>query len=918
MRWGKSVSTRMLRRVRRSVFSVPLVCGTGLILLLPLLPMVEACSQELTVSEVRDLFEDELLNMAYTTHEAKNRYDEALQVAEEALKKSPAHPEWRRRAARVAEQCGKSQQALMHWAVLAEQGDGAARQEALRLSRSINEFPIRRSMLEGLLLSGVHDSELLREYVRVSDALGTVADAYRLLASGIMLKDRELQLKEQSRLAEQLGRYEEAVNALDLLALMRPLTAEEQAKRALLQFGGGDRERDWKAAVASGKEQPATIREPDGTVVGRTDEERRGYRWAGKTERDTERRYWALDPPAFGVLVRYKMNRDERTDRGARSVDRSDTVTERVDLATKGYLYHPALLQYRLKFSPEFTQTIQNRNELGRASSVDGSAFSPNVQLNATLLERKPYTVSAFGQHLETQNWNVYSGLSRTTTDSYGADLNLKYALLPTSLGFSSSRSFQNGLTRTGNDWQELHLFSSHKGRTGESSLSATFSTNRQSTNGVPSEIRSSYNRFSNTLPVTADGRMRLLSNLQYQYQEVTAGNPLTSRSLSLFEHLGWQHGRNLRSDYRYSLQQTKSNQSDSRAQSLDASLTHQLYENLTTTAGLTGASTRAVGTAQEGVSGTITSSYQRRLAAWGQLNAAVGLTEQYTNRTGGVTTLSVINEPHTMTGSGETFLEQPDIDRDSVRVANSQGTVVYLEGSDYFLDQVGRSVRIRRVVTGNIADGQLVMVSYRYVSPAGFTDLLLSQSYQVSLELWRAVTLSYRYRKTGQTIVSGPAPDRLNNSELHLADLRLNLGWADSGATFEDTKATSDTSYRRWEVFQGLKWQHAAWLQATARGYYGETRYRSITDFRKHYGGAAGLRWLPFGWMTANAEGYLERVGGNLQNRLNGGAKADLSAVYRLWTLRLAFKYAAQDDHLSDYRRRNQTVQVELIREVW
>jgi hypothetical protein len=873
-------------------------------------------SAAVAVDEVRTLFEDDLFAMAYSSHIAKDQYDEALQVAEQAIKARPENLEWRRKAANSAERAGKRDQALTHWLYLVEQGDGAARQSALRLTRSMNEFPVRRSLLEGMLLSGTTDPDLLSEYLSVSESIGATSEAYDLLLSKLTYGDREFQLKEQARLAELLGRPAEAVNALDRLALIRPLTPEETTKRAKLQFGTGDLQRDWQTSYGT---RPADEQLNGSTVAddGLTTpaEPRRSYIWNEAARKTDERRYFAVATPTVGAALKYEFNQDERIVSGRKTVDSSHTVTERLDLNTQGHLYHPALMQFRLKFSPEFLQNMQSHSDISGDTATDGTTFSPNYQVGATLLSQKPYTLTGFAQHLEAQSWATYTGVTKTSTDSYGGDLVLKYNLLPTSFGYSASKSEQQGYYSTSSDWQEFHLLTRHSGVTGESSFSSSYSSNRQRTNSIANEIKTFSNTLNNQLSFTEDERVKLSSNLQYLYQDSTS---LQTDSLYLNEQLVWKHLQNLQSLYQYSYRQVTSQASSNYWHSLDARLTHKLYENLTTTAGVTGVLNDADGGSQDSLSGLMNTDYQRRLGEWGVLGLIAGVSQQYTTRSGARATVQVSSESHTLNSGTETFLNQADINQNSIIVTNSAGTVVYVDEIDYRIDQIGRSLRISRLPLGSISDGQLVLISYSYTRSAGFDDLVLTQNYGVSLELLRSLSLSYRYLHAAQTVQSGPPPDRLSNSTIHLATARYDEGWGETSLTFEDARNNSDLSYTRWEASQGVRLRYGNWFQCNLRGYYGETHYRSIVDLKKTYGGSTGTSWSPYSWLKMSLEGYLERVEGDLESTINGGGRVGAEASYRLWTARLGYKYAEQNDLFNSYNRTNQMIQFEISRAVW
>jgi hypothetical protein len=279
---------------------------------------------------------------------------------------------------------------------------------------------------------------------------------------------------------------------------------------------------------------------------------------------------------------------------------------------------------------------------------------------------------------------------------------------------------------------------------------------------------------------------------------------------------------------------------------------------------------------------------------------------------------VQVSNEPHTLSIGSETYLNQADVDLASIIVTNSSGSAMYLSGVDYRVDLVGSSVLISRLPLGTIGDGQLVLVSYSYTRSSGFNDQVLTQQYGASLELFRSLYLSYRYLQVDQTILAGPPPDRLSDSRIHLAAVRLDQEWGESAFSYEDAVNTSDISYTRWEASQWLRLRYSNWLQGNLRGYYSETNYRSVNDLKKSYGGSTGGYWSPTPWLKFAVEGYLERTNGRLQRSINGGGKLDLEASYRLWSARIGYKYSDQNDQISDYRRSNHILQFQISRTMW
>ncbi len=201
-----------------------------------------------TIPEVRAMFEQELFDLAHTVFLANANLSEALGVAEKAVNARPHDLTWRRKAARTAVWAGRPDLALEHWYFLAQRGDQAAYGEALTLSRALQEFPLRKQLLEQAVTKGTADQAVEEEYLAAAEGMGLPQEAYDLLRSGRLGRnDPVWRLTEQARLAEHLGMPAEAIQAWQQRATLKPLTSDEVLKLAALWYGQGDTEQAWLA-----------------------------------------------------------------------------------------------------------------------------------------------------------------------------------------------------------------------------------------------------------------------------------------------------------------------------------------------------------------------------------------------------------------------------------------------------------------------------------------------------------------------------------------------------------------------------------------------------------------------------------------------------------------------------------------------
>lgn len=185
-------------------------------------------------------FDQELFELAHSVFLANTNLAEALSVTERAIQARPTDKVWRTKGAQTAEWAGRFDLALQHWLYLARTGDTEANRSALRISRSMNELPIRKQLLEQTP-EFPSSLEIQKEYLAVLEGMGLPDEAYNLLASGKLLQqDPFLRFTEMARLAENLGRPADTFAAWEKRAALKPLNSEESLKVAALWIGQGN------------------------------------------------------------------------------------------------------------------------------------------------------------------------------------------------------------------------------------------------------------------------------------------------------------------------------------------------------------------------------------------------------------------------------------------------------------------------------------------------------------------------------------------------------------------------------------------------------------------------------------------------------------------------------------------------------
>lgn len=182
----------------------------------------------------------------------------------------------------------------------------------------------------------------------------------------------------------------------------------------------------------------------------------------------------------------------------------------------------------------------------------------------------------------------------------------------------------------------------------------------------------------------------------------------------------------------------------------------------------------------------------------WGRLTAHGAVRAIRDEVTGDGPVSIVRGETHALDGIRPTMLRKYDIRAGSIRAYNASRTRLYVPGIDYRVIHVGRLTTIYRVLSGRIADGEVVMFDYEYRVPTAARE----DTYETELRIEHAfdfgLTPYYAWRTRRQFVDAerlpwipalesdGPlvtSPDFTDNTDHHRMGLRYERSrWSFSG----------------------------------------------------------------------------------------------------------------------------------------
>jgi hypothetical protein len=245
------------------------------------------------------------------------------------------------------------------------------------------------------------------------------------------------------------------------------------------------------------------------------------------------------------------------------------------------------------------------------------------------------------------------------------------------------------------------------------------------------------------------------------------------NQRIRVSERARLQHSEDLYSTLRYGFESFEQ-ETDSITHDANYGLTHQLYENLTTNLDL---STRFLNSdveEEENYRGGLDFDYRKRIFWGGHLNAGLGGSYGLTDRTAKDGVQSVVDEAQVIGSTGSATLDQRFIDPASIVVTDATGTIVFTEGVDYEVFQVGNDLtEIRIILGGQINFGDTVLVSYRFeILP---DQKFSSREFQYNLGLnfgW--IRLFHQQSMFKEDLIKGRDDDLLIDSEDMTTGLEL------------------------------------------------------------------------------------------------------------------------------------------------
>ena len=425
------------------------------------------------------------------------------------------------------------------------------------------------------------------------------------------------------------------------------------------------------------------------------------------------------------IELSYRHREDRRDSPGVPSTkDTEDLFTETLELSGSSFAGHPNLMHLDFTVRLNLEQEHLDNESIGDSDSRD--EFTNEFNLEALFLRESAVPIRAYGRRTEADIDQPFASSIDTTTTAAGFELDFRLPDMPNRIGYEHRDQDQNDRTQQG-DFKivEDSLFSRGDWRISDGNLfnwDYSYRTVDQSGDLRPTNNFDEHDLFAVHLyKFGARDLSSLRSSLTYFKQT----GDFAFERLRVDERMLLRHSEDLTSQYDYIFAREEGDLSRQTQHRGQAQVRHQLYDSLYTvaTAGASHLEVTEGDFDSDQAFGALDLTYNK-LVPYGNIEATYNLNLNYRDDSPTGAPVQVTNEVRTFDVSGLIVLNRRNIDASSIVITDATGVILYSEGVDYTVQNFGDRTEIRRIIGGNIAPGETVLIDYVIgPEPGGETD---------------------------------------------------------------------------------------------------------------------------------------------------------------------------------------------------
>lgn len=458
---------------------------------------------------------------------------------------------------------------------------------------------------------------------------------------------------------------------------------------------------------------------------------------------------------------------DERSDKDSSQSPTAESTRwqEHLYVRTRSYIYHPAFLEMIISGGPTAVQSTS------ASSQSDDVLFGYDVTLNA--LARKAYPFTVFFRQAYPERSTGVSGRFAIESSEYGIQGRIRPRRSPVRASWKASRrdTFGAGFDAiVDNNADSASLNTTVPYKNGQS-LSLKLNWDRtESRNGSPglplfeTSSTTQASRLSGENVLGKRGQIKLRQTLTRLRQDFVGNNVTEVETLNYNGNLRWEHSDRHTSYGTYKFFDNERNTDQRRSQGVTATTNFRISPGLSLSGTGRFAKAEGSGFSQDNMGASVSANFGRQLP-FGRLGLSGSLRMSRRDQQSTRDSSSIFDEPLTLAGVDPFSLQEDFVVVGSVIVTNADRTQTFIEDIDYRLVTIGESTTIERLVTGNVLDGEAVLVSYEYLIGGTVEYGRMSQSVSATLNMPRIADLFLSISNIDNEILSGTATVPLNDS---------------------------------------------------------------------------------------------------------------------------------------------------------
>jgi len=579
-------------------------------------------------------------------------------------------------------------------------------------------------------------------------------------------------------------------------------------------------------------------------------------------------------------------------------------VQPALGLGFSGFGYHPNLLHYTAQ--TELGLDWQDAR-ISPGDQETDMRFLQRYHVSLDILRQKPYSTTLFADKDVT--YRDYDFFTRVRVDSerFGGRTGYSAGAVPMAVAAQHYEETVEDLSRPSSLTEDTVSFNaSNLRREGRGNTQLNYNLNRFSRidNGYSEQEGTTHNvSLVDSEKFGPEGWVQLTSLLNYNSVVETAQ---PSDKLLLQEHLRLQHTRNLASFGEYAYDFASLEDSDSSTHQGQVGLTHQLYDNLSSTLSVNGNATHsespgsALDYRRYGVA--LNEQYTRRLNTWGNISVGYSGAVNREERDATGATTQIIDEVHTLTDGTLTFLNQRSVLVASIQVTDLTGTIIYLPELDYITIPHPPLTEIRRVPGGRIPNGGTVLVDYVARLDPSASYYSFDNSVSFRLDFWKG-RLGF-YGRWAKLDFSGAEELDLRWTDSKTVGLDTNWRRFRAGGEYEIVDSNL-SPYNRVRLFQSVTIQPSAYSHVSFDLDQSWTEFPDDDVRQNSYGMFVRYQQRLTSWLNWNTEGGARIERGETFDRNYGTVRTDLDCRVGKLAVNLGYEYA-NESHPTDLQERH------------